>query len=147
MRRYSRRGGFSELSLPYRSGLEDRIAEQLKNRGVPVVYERYQIDYIIPSQKHVYTPDFLLPNGIIVEAKGLFDADDRRKHLLLKQQHPNLDIRFIFSNTKTKIYKGAKSTVADWCDKHGFKYACREIPAAWFLEPPKPHGLNKKGGD
>ncbi len=132
---FSRKGGFRDVALPYRSGLEDRLALQLQNAGVAAEYEKHSISYSIPASKHIYTPDFVLPNGIIIEAKGIFDAADRAKHLLIKKQYPTLDIRFVFSNVKAKIYKGSKTTVAAWCEKHGYLYANREIPAKWFTEP------------
>lgn len=136
--------------LPYRSGLEDTIADQLKHSKVGAVYEGYSIEYTIPETAHSYTPDFVLPNGIIVETKGIFDAADRKKHLLIQKQKPNLDIRFVFSNINAKIYKGSKTTHADWCRKHGFLFAHRAIPASWLKEAPKDTtGLipkTKKGG-
>ena len=60
-----------------------------------------------------YTPDFVLFNGIIIETKGMFTAADRRKHLAIKKQHPKLDIRFVFENSRRKLRKGAKSSYAD----------------------------------
>lgn len=81
-----------------------------------------------------YTPDFVLANGIIVETKGRFITSDRQKHLMIKEQHPDLDIRFVFSNPNSKLYKGSKTTYADWCDKHGFKWAKEEIPLEWIKE-------------
>ena len=93
--------------------------------------------YKIPESVHKYTPDFILSNGIIIEAKGLFEADDRKKHLLIKSQYPHLDIRFVFSNPRNKLYKGSKTTYADWCQKYGFKYASKSIPASWFKERKK----------
>lgn len=144
--KFNRRGGFSTLNKPYRSGLEDRLAQQLENAGVPKVYEKYSIAYEIPATKHHYTPDFILPNGIIIEAKGIFEAADRKKHLLIRQQYPNLDIRFVFSHAKTRIGAGAKTTVAEWCEKHGFQYASREIPSRWFKETMKDtNGLVLRG--
>lgn len=79
----------------------------------------------------------MLPNGIIVEAKGLFETDDRQKHLLIKKQYPHLEIRFVFSNPNTKIYKGSKTSYADWCDKYGYKYAKGFIPDAWLKDTQK----------
>ena len=144
--KFNRRGGFATLNKPYRSGLEDRLAQQLENAGVPKVYEKYSIAYEIPATKHHYTPDFILPNGIIIEAKGIFEAADRKKHLLIRQQYPNLDIRFVFSNAKTRIGTGAKTTVAEWCEKHGFQYASRGIPSRWFKETMKDtNGLVLRG--
>lgn len=76
-------------------------------------------------------------NGIIIEAKGLFETKDRQKHLLIKKQYPHLDIRFVFQNPKNTLYKGSKTTYADWCDKYGFKWATKLIPATWFKERKK----------
>jgi len=118
----------------YRSGLEDRISDQLKSLSVPVKYEEFKIKYLVPESLHTYTPDFELPNGIIIESKGRFVAADRKKHLLVQQQHPKLDIRFVFSNSKAKISKGSKTSYADWCIKHGFLYADKLIPEEWISE-------------
>lgn len=118
----------------YRSGLEETISKQIASHGVPVDYESSTIDYIRPATQHKYHPDFKLPNGIIVETKGRFVLVDRQKHLLIKSQHPNLDIRFVFSNSRSKITKRSKTTYGMWCEKHGFKYADKTIPEAWFKE-------------
>ncbi|MCW2286656.1 hypothetical protein M2320_004466 [Rhodoblastus acidophilus] len=97
-------------------------------------YEGMKIAYVVPERHASYTPDFPLPNGIIVETKGEFDLDDRKKHLLIQEQYPELDIRFVFQNSKNKIYKGSKTTYAMWCEKNGFKYADKSIPQAWLKE-------------
>ena len=116
----------------FRSGLELDISEALQNQGIDGEYEKHIITYIKPATNHKYHPDFRLPNGIFVETKGRFLTDDRKKHLLIKEQHPELDIRFLFQNSKTKISKASKTTYADWCDKHGFKYADKIIPEEWL---------------
>ena len=59
---------------------------------------------------------------------------DRKKHLLIKEQHPELDIRFVFSSSKAKLSKGSKTTYALWCTKNGFKFADRLIPRAWLKD-------------
>lgn len=118
----------------YRSGLEDKIASQLEAAGIKYSYEEWKIPYVVPASNHSYKPDFILPNGIIVEGKGIFDTEDRQKHLLIREQFPELDIRFVFSSVNTKIYSGSKTTVAAWCDKHGFKFAAKLIPSAWLKE-------------
>jgi hypothetical protein len=122
----------------HRSGLEDHIAAQIQTTEKKEAYEQYTIPYTVPASTHAYTPDFVLANGIIIEAKGIFDTQDRQKHLLIKKQYPHLDIRFVFSNPRQKINKGSKTTYAAWCEKHGYTYAARLIPHAWFQEPPKP---------
>lgn len=116
----------------FRSGLEMKIDESLKNQGIDGEYEQHIIQYTKPETHHKYHPDFKLPNGIFIETKGRFLTDDRKKHLLIKAQHPELDIRFLFQNSKTKISKASKTTYADWCIKHGFQFADKEIPSDWL---------------
>lgn len=128
---------FNAITHGVRSGLEESVAKQLTDLGVDYEYETLKIDYVVPSSKHKYTPDFILPNGIIVETKGRFLSDDRKKHLLIQEQHPELDIRFVFSSSRTKISTGAKTSVAEWCAKHGFIYAQKLIPLEWLEEPRK----------
>jgi hypothetical protein len=117
----------------YRSGLEDDIAKDLKDRGVEFEYEKLKVQWQLLENK-TYTPDFKLPNGIIIESKGRFVQADRKKHLIIQDQHPFLDIRFVFSNSRSKLYKGAKSTYGDWCNKHGFLYADKRIPDEWLVQ-------------
>ena len=135
------------IEQTYRSGLEEKVGAQLEALGVAVSYEGYTIDYKIPESIHKYHPDWVLPNGIVVETKGIFDSDDRKKHQLIRAQHPGLDIRFVFSSSKAKLYKGSPTSYATWCDKNGFQYADKAIPLDWLKEPTKevPKGsLNKK---
>lgn len=122
----------------YRSGLEDLNADHLKALGYEVEYETISIPYTPPLKTRRYTPDFPLKNGIIVETKGRFLTADRQKHKHIKDEHPDLDIRFVFSNSRAKLSKGSATTYAMWCEKNGFLYADRLIPDAWLNEPPEP---------
>ena len=118
------------IKAGYRSGLEHKTAEMLKKKKVKYTYEETKIkweDYRIRK----YTPDFILHNGIVIETKGRFTREDRRKHLAIKRQY---DIRFVFSNSRSKLDKGAKSTYGEWCTKNGFLYADKEIPQEWIDE-------------
>lgn len=116
----------------YRSGLEDNVALQLSNLGITNCYEVTKVVYLQPEKRRTYTPDFLLPNGIIIETKGIFSLEDRQKHLWIKEQCPDLDIRFVFSNSNAKIRKGSKTTYAMWCEKNDFIYADKLIPEQWI---------------
>ena len=118
----------------YRSGLEESVDAILKQTGIDGQYEQHKVSYTIPLSYHEYTPDFRLPNGIFIETKGRFVIEDRKKHLLIKQQHPEIDIRFVFQNSKNKIRKGSPTTYGDWCKKHGFLYADKVIPQEWLNE-------------
>jgi hypothetical protein len=132
-----------EVSLKYgfRSGLEESVGEQLKAVGIRYNYESLQLPFVQPEKKRRYTPDFVLKgtekhymSDIVIETKGRFTLEDRQKHLLIKEQYPDLDLRFVFSNPNNKIRKGSKTTYADWCNKHGFKYSKKEIPSEWLKE-------------
>jgi len=116
----------------FRSGLEYRVAKELEDNGFTYEYEKLRIKY--QRKPSTYTPDFELHNGIIIEGKGRFISSDRAKHLLIKEQRPELDIRFVFSNSSSKLYKGSNSTYASWCEKHGFLYADKLIPKGWLNE-------------
>ena len=118
----------------FRSGLEERIAEQLDQLGVEYTYEKVKLKYIRPASEHIYTPDFVLANGIIVETKGRFLLADRMKHLMVKKHNPDLDIRFVFSNSNARISKTSKTTYAMWCRKHGYQFADKTIPEEWLNE-------------
>lgn len=122
----------------YRSGLEETIAEQLQKEEISYDYEdkANTIKYTVPAKDHTYLPDFKLWNGIIVETKGRFVLADRKKHQLIKEQHPELDIRFVFSNSNTKISKRSKTTYGMWCEKLGIPYADKQIPQSWLEEQP-----------
>lgn len=124
------------LKYGYRSGLEKDTAASLRKRKCKFTYEERKIKWD-DFRVRTYTPDFVLDNGIIVETKGRFVSADRVKHLAVKRQHPNLDIRFVFSNPNARLSKASSTTYAQWCKRHGFQYAWREIPDDWINEPKK----------
>ena len=120
----------------YRSGLEKEVAAYLRKTQKKVRYEVLKVEWE-DLRYRTYTPDFVLDNGIIIETKGIFDSEDRRKHREIQRQHPELDIRFVFSNAKSKLYKGAKSRYFNWCEQHKFQWANRVIPEEWLKEKGK----------
>ena len=133
---------------PFRSKLEQTNAEHLDTLGIDYDFEPDwgKLKYTVPAKGHLYLPDFYVRTKsgktIIVECKGIWVYEDRYKHLLLRQAHPHLDIRFVFSNSKSKIRKGSKTTYADICNGHGrgyfkgmtWKYSDRKIPQSWLEE-------------
>jgi len=124
------------IKYGYRSGLEHKISMALDTIKYKYDYESIKIEWEDLAYR-TYTPDFILNNGIIIETKGRFLTTDRRKHLCIKKQHPKLDIRFVFTNSRSKLSKGAKSTYAEWCIKHDFRYYDRIIPEDWLKEKGK----------
>ena len=139
-------------TVSYRSGLESGLADWLRSKGVVFGYETPEslIKYTVPARVARYTPDFVLPNGIIIETKGQFVSADRKKHLLVREEYPELDIRFVFSNANARIGQKSDTRYADWCEgknpkRYTFTY-CQApsaaqarkgalwIPEAWLEE-------------
>jgi len=127
----------------FRSKLEMEINQQLVDSGIKFSYEGplNVIRYIKPATKHRYLADFLLGNGIIIEAKGMFTSQDRKKHLYIKEQWPDLDIRFLFMNAKNRLSKTSKTTYAMWADNNRFLWAEKKIPHAWLEETKDPQEM------
>ena len=133
-----KRKRLKKATSKFRSGLEEEIAKQLTDLGVSYDYETLTILYKKPEQQSRYTPDFTLPNGIIIEGKGQFVTSDRKKHRLIREQFGSqYDIRCVFSNPNQKIGKKSKTTYGDWCKRYGFKYATKHIPIEWIKENAK----------
>ena len=113
-----------------RSGFERTLDAQLKASGVRYEYEPVKLAYTI---SHYYLPDWVLANGIHVEAKGRFMKGDTAKMKAVKSAYPELDIRFVFMDAHKRI-PGQKQTHAMWADKHGFPWATGKIPEEWLNE-------------
>lgn len=132
-----------------RSKFERRIAEQLEEKGVDYEYEKYSYEYDAPiAQRRArclvcgstelvreawYTPDFFLPSGRIIEAKGRFTAADRRKIIAVREFHDeladNLVMLFMRDN---KIHKKSDTTYSMWCEANDVPYAIGEVPDEWL---------------
>ena len=114
----------------FRSGLEKQVAGLLSDLGVTYEYEPTQFAYTL---RCTYTPDFVLPNGVHIETKGLWEPEDRRKILQVKKDNPDLDLRMVFQAPYNKIYKGSKTTYAQFCEKHDIPWAVfHSIPIEWL---------------
>ena len=122
----------------WRSGLEETLAADLRSRGIKYKFEPTTLKYNVPSRVARYTPDFWVTTRtgkvIVVESKGRFVTANRQLMLLVKAQHPDLDIRMVFSRSKDKISKTSNTTYAMWCDRHGFPFSNKLIPQEWLDE-------------
>ena len=123
----------SAAKAGFRSNFELTLARSLSDKGIDYEYESQRFTYV--PKPRTYTPDFYLTKtDIYVEAKGHLDKGDRMKMLLVKEQHPDLDIRFVFLRAHNKIYKGSKTTYGAWADRHGFEWAEGSIPEEWLKD-------------
>lgn len=145
MARRVRRWKFENWTM--NSKFELDVAKDLREKGINFDYEMQSFTYVVdvmhtvcpecghkPAIKYArYTPDFFLPNGIIVETKGRWTSEDRKKMVAMVEQYPELDIRMLFraDNWLTKKHRDSYST---WCDKKGIPYAVgKTIPEEWLL--------------
>lgn len=108
-----------------RNKFEDSVERQLRRAKVGYKYESKKIPYYWVGH---YTPDFDVKtqtgSSFIIECKGYFRADDKRKLVAVKRNNPTLDIRLVF-------YRYSKSSIK-WCEKHRFPYAIQKIPKEWM---------------
>jgi len=126
---------YGQSDATYRSQYERKVGDDLSARGVPFGYEDVKVGYTVPAKAETYTPDFTLPNGILIEAKGNFTPADRRKLKLVKQARPDLDIRLLFQRPNNRLNRRSKTTYAAWAEKHGFPWAEKTVPDEWINEP------------
>lgn len=94
-------------NIKYRSKLEARCSQILKENNIPFEYEPFKIEYIpkfeydgIKYRAAYYTPDFVVDDKYILEVKGY--ANDvyryKKKLVLLKLMQQN---RYSFIEIKT----------------------------------------------
>lgn len=143
-----RRRDWSYKHFDFKSKLEQDVGKDLLRRKVKFYYELEAYGYTVSVDRsrcpscgegpaiidRSYTPDFWLPNGIIVECKGRFTAEERKKHVCMKEQHPDKDIRILFQSNNW-MTKKRKQRYGDWCDKKGIIWAVgRSVPEEWLNE-------------
>ncbi len=115
----------------YRSGLEEKVADLLTELGVSYEYETKKISYVI---QHHYTPDFILPNHVVLECKGYWDAQDRRKIKTIVKDNPDIDLRMVFQAPYNTISKKSKTTYAQWCENLNIPWTSfHNIPQEWLI--------------
>jgi hypothetical protein len=112
--------------LPYKSKFEKEFAELHPEL-------EYEPDKLAYTVVHNYNPDFKVKEGVYIETKGLFRAQDRAKHLYIHEQHPDVTIYLVFQNPNNRLSRVSKTTYGEWCDKHGIKWATLDsVPEEWF---------------
>lgn len=115
------------MAAGYRSGLEFKTGKIFVDNEIEFEFETDPIPWTPIPRTHKYHPDFrIVTNGtgkrIIIETKGRFMPEDMEKHLSLKAQYPELDIRFVFQGAQKWYRKAKRRTYAKWCEENGFKY-------------------------
>ena len=102
-----------KTSKGFRNQFEEKLASFLEERRVAYEYETLVLGYTLEGK---YKPDFILPNGIIIEAKGFFRTSD---------------IRLVFYDQYKKV-QGSNLRCYEWAVKYKFKFANKDIPEEWI---------------
>ncbi len=108
----------------FASTYEQKLTEYFDEHDIQWEYEPIKIPW--QPVTRMYKPDFkiTLPSGeqFFLEAKGYFDGQARSKMIQVKNQHPDMDIRFVFMRGKNPISAKAKkpTTYEAWAKRYGF---------------------------
>ena len=96
----------------FRSTFEEDVSKILKEFD----YEPFTVPYTIERS---YRPDFVhSASGVLVECKGYFRDGDTKKYTSVRDSLPEgQTLVFVLMQPNKKIRKGAKMTMAQWCDK------------------------------
>ena len=126
------------MTEKHRSKFETYVISALRrNKKIQVEYEPEKWPYVMPASTHQYTPDvkIILPSGavIYVELKGKLDGATRKKMILVREQHPDKDLRIVFMRNNT-LSKTSKTRYMDWATKAGYVCAVGTIPSSWLKE-------------
>jgi len=144
MRGYTRRKRVEHTfnNQKFKSGDEVRAAEQLQANRDLILYFEYEPKHEdlvwIPKPKK-YIPDFKIERAdgsiLYLEIKGSrFWPGDVEQYSRLKEQYPDMDLRFVWTNGKRKYAKGSNTTCLEWCQKKGFPVSDKGIiPEEWLL--------------
>jgi hypothetical protein len=133
--------------MSVRSGFEFDVWRWLQEAEVEFEYEEESFQLWLSVQRghkcvkcggkkivksSLYTPDFFLSNGIVLETKGRFTALDRKKALAMKEQWPEIDYRLVFQRDN-KLSKSSKTRYSAWAEDNEIPWHIgRRIPAAWM---------------
>ena len=96
----------------FRSTFEEDVAKILKEFN----YEPFTVPYTISRS---YRPDFVDASGLyLIECKGYFRDGDTKKYTSIRDSLPEgQELIFVLMQPNKRIRKGAKMTMAQWCDK------------------------------
>ena len=89
----------------FRSKLEESVAKILDQVGATYEYETHKVAYTI---QHNYNPDFVLVNGVMLETKGYWDSEDRRKIKAVMRDNPDIDLRMVFQARSIRSARNPK---------------------------------------
>lgn len=126
------------------------FAQRCDESGIPWLYESEKFQWAPPFRK--YTPDFSFSKKaggkMHIENKGYLRTQDITKMRNVRKQHPDLDIRFVFSKADKPLgpvrKDGTRQTHGGWAAANGYPYAEKFLPDEWIEELEIRKGGRKK---
>lgn len=99
-----------DLRKKFRSSWEANVARILNKLNVPYEYEResYQIG------EDFYLPDFFLTNNIILEVKGFWDSESRKKIAALQKEYQEFRVLPVDSDMYGTLQKRFSPIIPEW---------------------------------
>jgi predicted nuclease of restriction endonuclease-like RecB superfamily len=118
----------------FKSKFEQTVATELQELLGNIDYEPDKIHFVQPAKKRFYLPDFKLRKDTYIECKGKWTADDRAKHVWIREQHPEITVYMLFQNANVRLTKRSKTTYGDWATKNNMVWADyrQGIPKEWY---------------
>ncbi|HVI40906.1 MAG TPA: HIRAN domain-containing protein [Anaerovoracaceae bacterium] len=107
----------TDIKIAPRSSWEANIARVFKHLGIHFDYEktsfrRYDIN--TGQQTGYYFPDFFLPNNTILEVKGFWDADSRKKALEFIKHYTEYKYYVIDQDMYISIVRKYQPIIGEW---------------------------------
>jgi hypothetical protein len=96
-----------------------------------------------------YTPDFFLPNDVIIESKGRFTPKDRKIAIAMRDAGRDVRLLFQFDN---RLSRSSKTRYSGWCIKNNIMKVDNNdnAPQTGNRYPRNPNGAadssNRSGG-
>ncbi|MEM4547065.1 MAG: hypothetical protein QW328_09965 [Nitrososphaerota archaeon] len=117
-----------------RSSFEEKVKKYLQEKNIKFKYEPFSLKYVLEKR---YSPDFMIEgSGFVIECKGNFTGEDRKKLLAVRAMNPHVEIKLLFMRDN-KLHRKSKMRYSDWAEKHGFDYHVSldgHIPERWLTK-------------
>lgn len=104
----------------FKSGLERRFADLMKDHKVSADYEAKRFEFVRVGH---YTPDWKINDKLYIETKGYFSPRNRGDLLSFREQHPDVEIFLVFGAPTNRLTSKSKTTYSGWAEQHGFRWA------------------------